>query len=121
MQENLLLSPWQSEIWKNAYPYMTAWSLNYNDTDNSDFIPNPADSKVTDNIIVHYKGDVGEIEDAVYQYSDISGNQIYRFSDMKDLFVDAEAGNYEIKDIEKIREKLPGFESIPLDKIGIVK
>ena len=121
MQENLLPSPWQSEIWKNAYPYMSDWSLNYNNTDNYDFIPNPADSKVTDNIIVHYKGDVGDIEDAVYQYSDISGNQIYRFSDMKDLFVDAEVGNYEIKDIEKIREVLPDFESIPLDKIGIVK
>ena len=120
MHQKLLQSPWQSKVWKNAYPYMADWTIDYSDTENPSFIPNPADSKVTGNIIVHYKGDIGEIEDSVYDFSDISGNRIYRFGDMKKLFVDAESGNYEIKDIEKIRASIPDFENVDFDKIGRV-
>lgn len=120
MHQNLLKSPWQSEAWKDAYPYIKDWSIDYSDTESPSFIPNPADSKVTNNIIVHYKGDIGEIEDGVYAFSDVSGNGIYSFSDMKKLFVDAEIGNYKIKDIEKIRESIPDFQNIDFDKIGRV-
>ena len=35
-------------------------------------------------------------------------------------YVDAENGNYNIRDIEKIRERIPDFQSIPLEKIGRV-
>ena len=121
MHQNLLESPWQSEIWKKAYPYMEKWSLDYNDTENPGFIPNPADSKISNNIIVHYKGDVGEIEESVYAFSDISDNVIFRFRDMKKLFVDAESGNYEIRDIDEVKKAVPDFEKIPFDKIGIIK
>ena len=118
MHRNLLASPWQNEAWKTAYPYMSAWSLDYTDTENPDFIANPTDSKVSGNLVVHYKGDIGEIEEAVYKYSDVSGNAVYSFGDMNELFVDAESGNYEIRDIEEIRKTMPDFESIPLGKIG---
>ena len=118
MHKNLLESPWQSEEWQKSYPYMTEWSLDYSDTENPDFIANPSGSKVSGNIIVYYKGDIGEIEESVYSFSDISGNEIFRFSDMKNLFVDADSGNYTIKDIDKIRESIPDFENIPLDEIG---
>ena len=114
MHRNLLSSPWQSEAWQKAYPYMADWSIDYTDTQNPDFIPNPANSKINNNIIVHYKGNVGEIEETVHKFSKVSGNSIYRFSDMDKLFADAEAGNY------KITKETAGFESIPLEKIGIV-
>ena len=118
MHRNLLASPWQSEAWKTAYPYMAEWSIDYADTENPDFIPNPADSKINSNLVIHYKGDIGEFEESVCKYSDISGNEFYRFGDMDKLFVDAQAGNYEIKDIEEIRKAVPDFEDIPLEKIG---
>ena len=112
MHQNLLASPWQTETWKNEYPYMADWSLDYSDTENPDFIANPSDSKVSGNIIVNYKDDLGTIEESVYKFSDISANEIFRFSDMKKLFADAENGNYEIK------KAIPGFENIPYNKIG---
>lgn len=121
MHENLLASPWQSSVWKNEYPYMSEWSLDYYDTENPDFIANPTDSKVSGNIIVYYKDGIGDIYESVYEFSDISGNEIFRFSDMKNLFADADAGNYEIRDIDEIRKTIPDFENIPLDKIGRIK
>ena len=121
MYENLLASPWQSDVWKNAYPYMSDWSIDYDDTENPDFIANPSDSKVSGNIIVYYKDGIGDICESVYEFSDISGNEIFRFSDMKNLFADADAGNYEIRDIDEIRKTIPDFENIPLDKIGRIK
>lgn len=119
MHQNLLASPWQSDAWQKAYPYMKNWSLDYNDTENPDFIPNPADSKINNNIIVHYN-DACEIEDIVYNFSDISNNELYSIGNIDKLFVNAEAGDYTIKDIEKLRKSIPDFENIPLDKIGRV-
>ena len=120
MHQNLLSSPWQSDVWREAYPYMADWSLDYGDTENPDFIANPSDSKINSNIIVHYKGDVGEIAESIYKYSDISGNEIYRLYDTDKLFVDAQAGDYTIRDLDEIRKTIPGFENIPFDEIGIV-
>ena len=120
MHQNLLASPWQSEVWKTAYPYMADWSLDYADTENPDFISNPSDSRVNGNIIVHFKDDIGEIEESVYSFSDISGNAFYSFNNMNKLFADAASGDYTISDIQKIRETIPDFENIPLDKIGRV-
>ena len=118
MHQNLLASPWQSETWQNAYQYMTDWSLDYSDTENPDFIANPSDSNVSGNIIVHYKGDIGEIEESVYKFSNISNNTVFRFSDTDKLFADADAGDYKIKNIDEIRKAIPDFENIPFDKIG---
>ncbi len=118
MYTNLLASPWQSKVWQTAYPYMTDWSLDYSDTENSDFIANPSDSKVSGNMIVYYKDDIGEIEESVYRFSDISDNAFFGFGDMKNLFADANNGNYKIKDIDEIRKTISGFEDIPVEKIG---
>ncbi|MBR4858381.1 MAG: right-handed parallel beta-helix repeat-containing protein [Clostridia bacterium] len=118
MHRNLLASPWKSEVWQAEYPYMAEWSLNYNDTENPDFIANPSGSKINGNIIVHYKGDTGEFEESVQRYSDISGNGIYRFFETDKLFSDYESGNYEIKDIDELRKSFPDFRNIPFDKIG---
>lgn len=120
MHTNLLSSPWQSEAWQTAYPYMADWSLDYADTDNPCFIANPSDSKVCSNIIVYYKDDIGEIEESVYSFSDISGNEFFSLNDMEKLFADAGNGNYQLKNIDEIRKTLPDFENIPFDKIGRV-
>lgn len=85
MRQNLLTSPTQSNVWQNAYPYMSGWSLDYKDTENPDFIANPSQSKISGNITIHYKGD------SVFRYSDISGNNVYRFSDTDKLFENFEA------------------------------
>jgi hypothetical protein len=63
---------------------------------------------------------LGEIYTSVYKFSDISQNKLYSLDKMNEIFVDAENGNYNIRDIEKIRERIPDFQSIPLEKIGRV-
>lgn len=118
MHQNLLSSPWKSEIWKKAYPYMATWSLDYGNTESPDFIPNPTDSNVKGNLIVHYEGDVGDIDESVYNFSDISGNGVYRLRDMDKLFADSESGDYTIRDIDNLRKEIDNFENIPFDKIG---
>ena len=120
MYQYLMESPWQSEVWKEAYPYMADWTIDYSDYENPKFIPNPSDSRINGNIVVCYKNGIGSIVENVYKYSDISGNEIYGIGDMKKLFVDAENGNYNIKDIDKLRESIPDFENIPFEKIGRV-
>ncbi len=118
MHQNLLASPWQNDTWQKAYPYMAEWSLDYSDTENPKFIPNPADSNVNGNIIVHYKDDICEIEESVYKLSNISNNEFYSIGNMDKLFVDINSGNYNIKDLENLKKSIPEFENIPLDKIG---
>ncbi len=39
---------------------------------------------------------------------------------LEEIFVDSASGNYNIKDIDKIREAIPDFRSISLEKIGRV-
>ena len=37
---------------------------------------------------------------------------------MNEIFVDAKNGNYNIKDVEKLKAKITEFENIPYEKIG---
>ncbi len=118
MHQNLLASPRQSEVWQTAYPYMADWSLDYSDTESPDFIANPTDSKISGNVIIHEKNELGEIADSVYEYSDISGNKIYRFRNMDKLFADSENGNYSLSDNSPIYKDIADFKDIPYNQIG---
>lgn len=118
MYTHLLESPWQSEAWQTAYPYMADWSLNYSDPNNPDFIPNPADSKINSNIIIYNKLNLGDIDKKVKKYSDISGNPIYALYKMDSIFADYQNGNYNLREDSKVFNKIPDFENIPLEKIG---
>ena len=87
--------------------------------DSPEYIPNPT-SVVKGNLIVGNGIRLGEIYNSVYEFSDISQNGLYSLNKMNEIFVDAENGDYNIKDIEKLRESIPNFENIPLEEIGRV-
>ena len=118
MHQNLLASPWQSEAWQKAYPYMAEWSLDYSDTENPNFIANPAGSRISSNIIISNKKNLGNIENSVQKYSDISGNIIYKFYAMESLFTDCKNGDYRLRDDARVFSQIPDFENIPLEEIG---
>ncbi|MBQ6163024.1 MAG: right-handed parallel beta-helix repeat-containing protein [Clostridia bacterium] len=118
MQQNLEAMPWRGEIWQKAYPYTADWSLDYSDTENPNFIPNPANSKVSGNLIVQYEGSFGSADESVYRYSDLSGNAIYKLNALKKLFVDPENGDYTLRDDAPVFDEIPGFEQIPISEIG---
>ena len=112
MWQLLFESPWQTDTWKKAYPQMQKFSDDFNDTDNPDFVPNPAYSNVNKNIIVNIPGTIGKISDAAKNYSKIDDNYIYRMGKGEKLFNDFANGDYSLKNAPD------GFEQIPLDKIG---
>jgi hypothetical protein len=81
------------------------------------YIPNPA-CVVKGNLIVNKDKSLGDIYSAAYKFSDISQNELYSLGKMDELFVDAKNGNYNIKDVEKLKAKITEFENIPYEKIG---
>jgi len=117
MWENLYNSPWQTEIWQNEFPQYQTMTDDISKCETPEYIPNPA-STVKGNLIVNKYKEIGEIYKSAKKFSDISDNGIYLPGSAEELFVDFNSGNYKIKDIEKLRNTIPGFEEIPLEKIG---
>ncbi len=117
IQQNLMASPWQTELWQKTYPYMTNWSLDYSDTENPNFVPNPAGSRIYANIVVHYADSLGKFDDAVCRFSDRSGNAVYGLNATKRLFIDPENGDYRLRDSASVHQKI-NFPAIPYKKIG---
>ncbi len=110
-------SPWQSETWQNAFPQYQTMTDDISKSETSEYIPNPA-STVKGNLIVNKYKEIGDIFDSSKKFSDISDNGIYSLKNLEEIFGDVNSGRYEIKDIEKLRESVPGFEELPLGKIG---
>ena len=117
MWNNLYASPWQSEIWQNAFPEYKSMTDDISQCETEAYIPNPA-CTVKGNLIFNKNGEIGDISASAYRFSDISGNGIYSLGKADKFFVDIESGDYNIKEIEQLRKSAPDFQSIPLDKIG---
>ena len=118
MWQDLYDSPWKSEIWQHAYPAMTRFSDDFEHTDSPDFVPNPAYSTVTGNVVVSVGGSLGGIEELPKQYSDISGNAVFKPRQMADLFTDPAGGDYSLKEDSPVYDSIPDFEPLPLEQIG---
>ncbi len=115
--------PWQDEAWQTAYPAMRGWSSDFNNPNDPAFLPNPAGSRVTGNLIVtrsNGSGSVGDVAAPVTQYSDVSGNAVinYKTGTPEELFVSPGTGDYTLKPGSEAREKLPDFVDIPCAEIG---
>ncbi len=119
MWEALYNSPWQSEIWQEVFPEYKTMTDDISESDSAAYIPNPA-STVKGNLIFNQYKEIGNIYDSAYRFSDISDNGVYSLYKTEEIFVDADSGNYNIKDIETLKKSIPEFENIPLDEIGRV-
>lgn len=115
--ETLYDSPWQTELWQNAYPEYKGLTDDISASESPQFIPNPANT-VTNNLVIDKRDSIGLFEDSVKAFSTIKDNEIYGPHKMRKIFTDAENGNYSIKNINKIKRKMPGFREIPLEQIG---
>ena len=112
MWQLLFESPWQTETWKEAYPQMQKFSDDFDDTDNPDFVPNPAYSNVNKNIIVNIPGTIGEISESADRFSNVTDNYLYKLKNSNDVFADAANGDYTLKNAPE------GFEQISFGEIG---
>ena len=115
----LFNSPWQSEIWQNAFPEYKTMTDDKSQSETASYIPNPA-CTVNGNLIFNSREEIGDIHASAYRFSDISGNELYSLSKADEILADYESGSYRIKDIEQFRKNIPDFQDIPLDKIGRV-
>ena len=119
MWDALYASPWQSEIWQNAFPEYKTITDDKSQSETAEYIPNPA-CAVKGNLIFNKYSQIGDIYTSARRFSDISDNGVYFLNKAEEIFVDINSGNYDIKDIENLKKSIPDFEEIPLDKIGRV-
>ncbi len=117
MWEALYSSPWKSEIWQKAFPEYKTMTDDISQSETASYIPNPA-STVKGNLIFNKYRKIGDIYVSAYRFSDISDNEVYFISKAERIFADIDSGDYNIKDIEKLRKSIPDFQAIPLDEIG---
>lgn len=115
---NLYASPWQTEIWKKAYPQTARLKNDFSNTDDPDFAPNPSYSSVTGNLIVNVNESIGSISDKANRYSDISSNALYKLTKLGKIFNSPAAGDYTLKENSKVYEELPDFENLPISEMG---
>lgn len=99
-----------AQPWVDAFPQLSRLSSDFDNTDNPAFAPNPADSIVEQNIIVGQKKYLGDIQKRVYQYSRVSDNPLYTFSE--NIF--AGDGDY------TLTVDTNNFEKLPYEKMGRV-
>ena len=80
-----------------AYPQYKRYSDDFSNTDDPDFVLNPAHNSVTHNIFISPEGTIGWVADEVYQYSEIRDNAVFKLSALKKIFVDPENGDYTVR------------------------
>jgi len=72
--QELWNSPWQTAIWKAAFPKLAAYTSDFDDIDNPSFAANPAGSSVTGNVFV---GNKPSYADSVQRFSTVGPNTQY--------------------------------------------
>ena len=119
MWDALYDSLWEGDIWREAFPQYKTMTDDIDKANSPDYIANPA-CTIKGNLIINRHRDIGDIFSSSKKFSDISDNKIYFLSKADEIFVDYNAGNYNIKDIDELRKSIPDFENLPLDQIGRV-
>ena len=118
MWTDLRSSPWKTEIWQNAYPDMAKISDDFSDPDSPYFAPNPANSRVDDNLFVTGRRTPGRVDEKVLQYSEFSGNALFSPIQLSTLFADAENGDYRLKEDSPAYAFNPSLRSLPAEQFG---
>jgi len=94
----LAASPWQTDIWREAFPKLAALSTDFDDIEEPAFAANPAGSSVTGNVLAG--PNKANISEGARRFSEIGPNAIYG-------------------PLRAMRYwTLPGYEDIPLEKAG---
>ena len=115
----LYSSPWQSEIWQNAFPEYKNAHGDFSRKDDVGFFPNPSNSVIGGNLTVDKNCSVGKIDGAVLKYSKLEKNAAFNLALLDELFGNPDKGDYSIKRSSPVYTLIPDFAEIPLNKIGI--
>ncbi len=113
-----LLASLHNEVWRKAFPQIQRIGEDFDAKEDPGYLTNPAYSRVTRNLIINQDGNIGRIDERVRRFSDVSGNAVYKMDMMKKVFVDPDNGNYTLRKDAPLFKDCPGFEPLPLDRIG---
>ncbi|MCQ2486055.1 MAG: right-handed parallel beta-helix repeat-containing protein [Clostridia bacterium] len=116
--QRLYSSPWQTDLWKEAFPQMARISSDFSNIENPDFGANPAYSDVSGNLIVTATCDIGEISAAANKFSTIENNAIFGLQKLRKIFANPSKGDYSIKNNSAVYDVIPEFNAIAISEIG---
>ncbi len=116
--KSLYASPWQSELWQQTYPQMKSYVTDFSKTDDPNFLPNPANSLVTDNIVVDSHGKLGKISPLTYQYSTIENNAVFGAAEINRVFNDPFSGDYSLREDSAALMQVSRFAPLPISQMG---
>lgn len=118
MWDALEAMPWQSDAWQQAYPALHGLHFDETKSDDPMFAANAANGKVTGNLFVNERGELGDIQENPAKFSDVSGNAIYKMNMLDELFTDPANGDYTLRPDAPVFDLIPDFEPLPLGEIG---
>lgn len=118
MWVNLKNSPYMSETWRTAFPQYNSYSEDFSNPDIPGFVPNPANSNISGNIILDKVSSIGNISEAAATFSTIDGNAVYYLSKLESIFNDPDNGDYTVKEGASVYKDIPDFQNIPFEEIG---
>ena len=118
MWAQLEASAWRSDVWQAAYPQYHGLHFDEANEDDKMYAPNAACSVVSGNLFVNAKAESGNYSDNPRDFSDISGNAAYSLTALKKLFTDPGNGDYTLRDNAPVFDEIPGFERLPVEKMG---
>lgn len=111
-------SPKDTDAWKSAYPALAQTFWDEAKTDDPNFIANAANNKISGNLVINQKGELGEMDSYTVSLSDVSGNAVYTMDLLDQIFVDYENGDYRLREDSVVYSIIPEFEQIPVETIG---
>lgn len=92
--DTLYESPWKNEIWQEAFPQYKIVTDDISLINESEFMANPANSCIKNNIVFDKCASLGDIDEAVYCYSAVSENKTYYLLKLNNTFDNYKDGNY---------------------------
>ncbi len=115
MWKDLRSRPYQGEIWAAKYPRLAAITHDFNDVDDPNFGPNPAFSRIYNNLIIDPKRMGVRVFGDVPKFSpEIQNNHAYENEEEAGLA----PGEYVLGRRARAYTDMPGFEPLPLGKMG---
>ena len=111
-------TPYRTQVWRENCPLLSQILQNADDIVAPHFGFNPAYSLFTDNIMINDRAEEGGIGVQQILYSPTYDNYVGDFSELSDIFVDPDNGNYTVRDDSFVRDLLPDFDDIPTHLIG---
>lgn len=115
MWKDLRSKPYQDDIWAAKYPRLAAITHDFDDVDDPNFAPNPAFSQIYNNLIIDPKQMGVRVFGDVPKFSPgIQNNHAYENEEEAGLV----PGEYVLTRRARAYIDMPGFEPLPLSKMG---